>query len=112
MKLNGFIDKGSDILLIKSLCDSGELTQEDLEKAFGKRLALVEVQVQGKHGIYTRKQWKLVDKTSKSSDLGNRLHTQNKELQKKQKQLNKQQKKLDKKTSKLDKITNKYLKEV
>lgn len=54
--LNGFIDKGTDDILLQYLQKS--ISPEILEKALDKtKLVQKEIQVQTKHGIEMRKQW-------------------------------------------------------
>lgn len=53
-----FVNRGSDDALVKSLQEHG-LVPEELSKAIDKsKLVQVEIQVQGKNGTFTRKQWK------------------------------------------------------
>lgn len=53
-----FVNRGSDDALVKSLQEQG-LVPEELSKAIDKsKLVQVEIQVQGKNGTFTRKQWK------------------------------------------------------
>lgn len=53
-----FVNRGSDDTLVKSLQEQG-LVPEELSKAIDKsKLVQVEIQVQGKNGTFTRKQWK------------------------------------------------------
>ena len=53
-----FVNHGSDDALVKSLQEQG-LVPEELSKAIDKsKLVQVEIQVQGKNGTFTRKQWK------------------------------------------------------
>lgn len=57
--MNQFIDGGSDVELLKSLAGDGRYDGDELSKALNRSgLVQVQTQVQGKHGTYTRMQWK------------------------------------------------------
>ena len=67
MGLNSFYNSGSDVELLKSLEGSVVADQDELVKAMNKAgLVQKEVQVQGKNGTFTRKQWVKASESGKS----------------------------------------------
>lgn len=63
-----FVNKGTDLEVLNKSYESMPLEQqEELAKALKKDgLVLVDVQVNGKHGVYTRKQWKKASDVKKN----------------------------------------------
>jgi len=62
-----FVNKGTDLEVLNKSYESMPLEQEELAKALKKDgLVLVDVQVNGKHGTYTRKQWKKASDVKKN----------------------------------------------
>lgn len=63
-----FVDRNSDLDTLNKSYESLPVEQQqELEKALKKDgLVLVDVQVQGKHGVYTRKQWKKASDVKKN----------------------------------------------